>query len=159
MASYLNLRIPTELGERMKPHAAAIGYTDNKFASECIAAILDLIDYVDARNVPRIVVQVDAVRRAEAHPERLGPMGVNEVVRSDLRRRNLPTDESEEECPISENLVQTVPETASGSGRSGSNRSAPAPAAATTEEDAKGNPRARSTAGVRKMARKAAPHG
>lgn len=158
MASYLNLRIPTELGERLKPHAEAIGYTDNKFAAECVAAICDLIEYADARNVPRIVVQVDAVRRAAAHPERLGPMGAKEVVRSDLRRRETPT---EPECPNLENLVQTVPESAvHTSAPHGSKTSSPkgrqtAPAAG----EGKKGPHARSTAGVRQMARKEAPGG
>lgn len=62
MSSYLNLRIASAVGDRLKPHAAALNWSPNAFAEQCVVAVLDMIEDESLRTVPDMVVMLDAKR-------------------------------------------------------------------------------------------------
>ncbi len=64
MTSYFNLRIHAPTGDRMKPYAAALGWSPNRFAERCIAVLCDMIEQPSKRTLPDIVAMLDAVRAA-----------------------------------------------------------------------------------------------
>jgi hypothetical protein len=68
MPQYLNLRIPDPTGDRLKPHAAALGWSPNYFAERCIATLCDMIEDPGKRTLPDIVAMLDARRAASRQP-------------------------------------------------------------------------------------------
>ncbi len=68
MSRYFNLRVPAETGDRMKPHALAIGWSPNGFAERCIAAICDMIEDPSKRILPEMVAMIDAIRVSRRQP-------------------------------------------------------------------------------------------
>jgi hypothetical protein len=62
MSTYLNLRIASAVGDRLKPHAAALNWSPNAFAEQCVVAVLDMIEDESLRTVPDMVVMLDAKR-------------------------------------------------------------------------------------------------
>ena len=98
MSSYLNLRIASAVGDRLKPHAAALNWSPNAFAEQCVVAVLDMIEDESLRTVPDMVVMLDAKRNRsrpslggavkyptgdeESSAERLGVLRVAEEARA-----------------------------------------------------------------------------
>ncbi len=68
MPDYFNLRVPGPTGDRMKPHALALGWSPNGFAERCIATICDMIEDPSKRTLPEMVAMIDALRAARQHP-------------------------------------------------------------------------------------------
>jgi hypothetical protein len=62
MSTYLNLRIASAVGDRLKPHASALNWSPNAFAEQCVVAVLDMIEDESLRTVPDMVVMLDAKR-------------------------------------------------------------------------------------------------
>jgi len=68
MSQYLNLRIRRPTGDRMKPHAAALGWSPNYFAERCVATLCDMIEDPGRRTLPDIVAMLDALLAASRQP-------------------------------------------------------------------------------------------
>lgn len=71
MAKYFNLRIATDVADRMKPHAAALEWTPNHFAETCVKIICDMIEDKTKRTLPDLVFQLDAIAVAKINPTAL----------------------------------------------------------------------------------------
>ena len=64
MASYLNLRIASDLGNRFRPYAEKLKWSDAKFTEEALRTICEMIEQPLKRVVPDIVIQIDALKLA-----------------------------------------------------------------------------------------------